>query len=85
MADSRPPERFEQMLSRLEGLVRALEAEELDLEHSIAAFEEGVALSRECRRRLDVAERRVELLQRDADGKLTSEPLTPTAVPPEGG
>lgn len=73
-------ERFEEMLARLEGLVRSLESEELSLEDSIAAFEAGVVLSRECQLRLDAAQRKVELLERGADGDLTLRPLQPAAV-----
>jgi exodeoxyribonuclease VII small subunit len=70
-----PVKRFEELLDRLEDLVKTLEGEELDLERSIRAFEEGVALARECHQRLDEAERRVEVLRRRPDGTLASEPL----------
>ena len=77
MSKSTKAERFEEMLARLEGLVRSLESEELALEESIAAFEEGVALSRECQHRLDAAQRKVELLERGADGVTATRPLEP--------
>ncbi len=73
MAEAEP--RFEDLLARLESIVRQLESEELDLERSIEAFEEGVKLSRECHKRLDEAERKVELLRRLPGGEITSEPL----------
>lgn len=69
------PPTFEDLLARLETIVRSLESEELDLERSIAAFEEGVEIARQCHRRLDEAERRVEVLRRDPSGGVTSEPL----------
>jgi exodeoxyribonuclease VII small subunit len=53
---------FEAALERLEELVERLEAGDLALEDALAAFEEGVALSRRCARQLDVAERRIEVL-----------------------
>jgi exodeoxyribonuclease VII small subunit len=68
-------ERFEDLLARLEALVKSLESEELDLERSIQAFEEGVGIARECHRRLDEAERRVEVLRRLPTGEVASEPL----------
>ena len=77
VSKSTKTERFEDMLARLEGLVRSLESEELALEESIAAFEEGMVLSRECQRRLDAAQRKVELLERNADGAPTTRPLEP--------
>jgi len=69
------PPTFEDLLARLETIVRSLESEELDLERSIAAFEEGVEIARQCHRRLDEAERRVEVLRRDPSGGVISEPL----------
>jgi len=69
------PAKFEDLLARLETIVRSLESEELDLERSIAAFEEGVEIARQCHQRLDEAERRVEVLRRDPAGGVISEPL----------
>jgi exodeoxyribonuclease VII small subunit len=83
VSKSPKPARFEEMLTRLEGLVRALESEDLPLEEAIAAFEEGVVLARECQSRLDSAERRIEILQRQPDGTLASEPLPDLNSPPE--
>lgn len=73
--------RFEDLLARLEGLVKALEGEELDLERSLDAFEEGVRLARACHGRLDQAERRVEALRRLPGGEVGTEPF----VTGEGG
>jgi exodeoxyribonuclease VII small subunit len=67
--------RFEDLLARLETIVKDLESEGLDLESSIEAFEEGVTIARECHRRLDEAERKVEVLRQLPNGEVTSEPL----------
>lgn len=56
---------FEAALERLEGIVRKLEAGELSLDASLAAFEEGVKLSGFCHRRLDEVEKKVQLLLAD--------------------
>jgi exodeoxyribonuclease VII small subunit len=77
VADNTSGARFEDLLGRLEGLVRALESEELDLEASLAAYEDGVRLARECHARLDDADRRVEVLRRSPSGEVMSEPLDP--------
>ena len=53
---------FERAIERLEGLVDQLEDGDLDLEASLAAFEQGVALSKACASVLDSAERRIEIL-----------------------
>jgi exodeoxyribonuclease VII small subunit len=53
---------FEVALERLEAIVDRLEQGGLDLEGALAAFEEGVKLSRHCSSQLDAAERRIEVL-----------------------
>jgi exodeoxyribonuclease VII small subunit len=60
---------FETSLSALEKIVRELERGDLPLEESLRLFEEGVKLSRECQERLNQAERRIEVLLHDSDGK----------------
>ena len=59
---------FEQILEQLSNVVAQLEDGELPLEQALARFEQGVALSRMGSKRLDEAERRIELLLRDAQG-----------------
>ncbi len=58
---------FEQALEGLTGMVEKLESGKLSLEESVAAFEEGVTLSRQCERLLDDAEQRLNVL--DTDGE----------------
>jgi exodeoxyribonuclease VII small subunit len=60
---------FESSLSALEKIVRELERGDLPLDESLRLFEEGVKLSRECQERLNQAERRIEILLRDNEGK----------------
>jgi|YelNatPaOPRAMG01_1025707.scaffolds.fasta_scaffold00702_31 exodeoxyribonuclease VII small subunit len=67
--------KFEDELKDLEDIVAKIDSGELALEESIAAFERGVALVRSLNQKLDEAERKVELLSRNADGELKSEPL----------
>ncbi len=62
---------FEQILSRLERLVQELENGDTPLEKSLSTFEEGVRLARLAARRLDEAERRVEILLTDDNGVRT--------------
>jgi len=65
------PERksFEASLVALEKIVRELERGDLPLERSLELFEEGVKLSRECQERLNSAERRIEILLHDNEGR----------------
>jgi exodeoxyribonuclease VII small subunit len=67
--------KFEDALQRLELIVDQLEAGNLALEDSLKVFEEGVGLARRCARYLDDAEKRIELLTRDASGALRTEAL----------
>jgi exodeoxyribonuclease VII small subunit len=60
---------FETQLTALEKVVRDLERGDLPLEESLKLFEEGVRLSRECQERLNQAERRIEVLLRDGEGR----------------
>lgn len=62
---------FEQLLERLEGVVQSLEQGDTPLEEALATFERGVALARQGARRLDEAERRIEILLADDDGVRT--------------
>ena len=65
-----PPEDFEAALARLEEIVRSLEDGELGLDNALELFEEGIGLSRFCHGKLEQAERRVELLLKDATGEV---------------
>lgn len=74
---SGPDETYDGLVSRLELVVKELESGELTLEQSIARFAEGIRLSREATKKLDEAERKVELLVRSADGGEALEPFDP--------
>ena len=53
---------FESSLDELEALVQSMETGELTLEQSLAAFERGIALTRQCQQALQAAEQRVAFL-----------------------
>lgn len=55
---------FEASLEELERIVKELEKGDLPLEQSLALFETGMRLSAECKRQLEEAESRVEILLR---------------------
>jgi len=69
------PEKFEEALAELEGIVRKMEDGDLSLDESLDAFERGVGLVRFCRKKLDDAQRKVELLLQDEKGNLHVEPF----------
>lgn len=59
---------FEQAMSRLEEIVRALESGSATLDESLKLYEEGISLVRTCSAKLDEAERKIKLLNVTADG-----------------
>jgi len=71
---------FEASLNQLETIVKQLEAGELPLEDSLKLFEKGVALSRECRERLNEAERRIERLMKDSEGNPVVSEMDPASL-----
>ncbi len=71
---------FESSLEALERIVRDLEQGELPLEKSLELFEQGVKLSRECQERLNQAERRIEILMRDNQGRPSARPFEPESA-----
>jgi exodeoxyribonuclease VII small subunit len=73
---ARPAGSFEASLDELEKVVKELEAGDLSLERSIQLFERGVGLSEACRKQLEEAETRVEMLIRK-EGKIAAEPFSP--------
>ena len=68
---------FESCLSELEGIVGKLENGDLPLEESLELFENGIRISRECREKLTKAERRIEILMKEADGSLAAREIEP--------
>ena len=69
---------FEEMIRRLEEIVRSLDSVETPLDDSLALFEEGAGLVRLCTKKLDEAQQKVTVLT-SADGALTEEPFRPMA------
>lgn len=63
---------FEDALAELERIVEQMESGELSLEQSLAAFERGVKLTRECQQALSKAEQKVSaLIEHNGEATLT--------------
>jgi exodeoxyribonuclease VII small subunit len=75
--------KFEESLTRLEKIVDELEKGDIPLEKSLALFEEGVKLSGSCRKELEDAEGKVEILLKQ-NGKLQAEPFETEVDRPSG-
>ncbi len=73
---AQPAVTFEASMDELEKVVKELEAGDLTLDRSLELFERGMSLSDACRKQLEEAETRVEMLIRK-DGKMTAEPFRP--------
>ena len=74
--------KFEEQLVRLDKIVQELEKGEVSLEKSLTLFEEGMKLSSACRKELEEAEGKVEILLKQ-NGKLQAEVFDPTSEQPE--
>ena len=62
-------ERAPNAIERLEGIVEEMESDSLPLEDLLARYEEGLKLVKFCSEKLDAAEKRIEIIARDAAGK----------------
>ncbi|MBN1141099.1 MAG: exodeoxyribonuclease VII small subunit [Deltaproteobacteria bacterium] len=68
-------ESFEKALLSLEKAVENLEKEDLSLEEALRWFEQGVERLALCRKALQEAENKVELLIKERDGRLRTRPF----------
>ena len=71
-----PVANFEAGLKDLEAVVKELEAGDLPLDRALELFEKGMKLSEACRKQLEEAETRVEILTRKGD-RVHPEPFKP--------
>jgi exodeoxyribonuclease VII small subunit len=67
---------FEAGLAELESVVKQLESGDLPLEKALELFEKGVQLSETCRKQLEEAETRIEVLTRRGN-TIQAEPFKP--------
>ncbi len=66
---------FEDALAELEQIVGRLEAGRSKLDDAIAAYERGALLKRHCEAKLREAQMKVDQIQLQPDGSLTTKPL----------
>lgn len=70
---------FEESLEKLEQITREMETGELSLEASLKKFDEGIRLADFCAKRLDEAQKRIDILI-NKDGVLQAEPFAEYAA-----
>ncbi len=75
---------FEEALKRLEGIVEAMENDDLPLETLLSKFEQGTKLAESCQARLAEAEVKIQQLERKSNGQFSLKPLSATAEAVEG-
>lgn len=86
MTETTSPSTFEQSLTELQRIVADLESGALGLEQSLAQFERGIGLLRQCRTVLEQAEQRIEVLTGvDSQGNPTFAPFDATATAEQQG
>ena len=73
--------KFEQALAKLEQIVSEIEEGKVSLEESIAKYAEGIGLVKHCRKILDAAEQKIQLLAKGEGAAL--EPAGELEDPPE--
>jgi exodeoxyribonuclease VII small subunit len=86
MAQKSPPaeksaQTFESAITRLEEIVSQMEGDKLPLEQLLERYEEGSRLVKVCQEKLDAAERRIEIITRNAAGKPQVAEFEPSAAP----
>ncbi|MGA2871122.1 MAG: exodeoxyribonuclease VII small subunit [Verrucomicrobiota bacterium] len=68
-----PP--FEEALQKLEGIVEAMESDDLPLETLLGKYEEGAKLVKVCQEKLAEAELKIQQLEKSAAGEMKLKPL----------
>lgn len=71
---------FEEALKKLEGVVEAMEADDLPLETLLAKYEEGARLVKVCQEKLAEAEVKIQQLEKTAAGELKLQPFDAEAA-----
>jgi exodeoxyribonuclease VII small subunit len=66
---------FEEALKKLEGIVEAMESDDLPLESLLSKYEEGTKLARVCQEKLAEAELKIQQLEKSATGEFKLKPL----------
>ena len=66
---------FEEALKKLEGVVEAMETDDLPLETLLAKYEEGTRLVKICQEKLAEAELKIQQLEKNAAGEIKLKPF----------
>ena len=72
---------FESAVERLEQIVELMESDKMPLEDLLVRYEEGTKLVKFCQQQLEAAEKRIEIITRNAKGEPKLEPFEPEKPP----
>ncbi len=67
---------FEEQIAELEQIINELENGNLNLDDSVAKFEEGMKISKECNKMLESAEKKITILLNNENGEIQEENFT---------
>jgi len=67
--------KFEAGLKKLEEIVEKLESGDIGLDESLKLYEEGMKLLKFCTAKLDEVEKKIEILVKDKEGKISTKPF----------
>jgi exodeoxyribonuclease VII small subunit len=76
-----PQSSFESAVERLEQIVELMESDKMPLEDLLVRYEEGTKLVKFCQQQLEAAEKRIEIITRNAKGEPKLEPFEPEKTP----
>jgi exodeoxyribonuclease VII small subunit len=74
---------FESALERLEHIVEEMEGDRLPLEELLGRYEEGTRLVKVCQDRIGAAEKRIELIAKNASGAADLSEFAPSSAASE--
>ena len=67
---------FEEQIAELEQIINELENGNLNLDDSVAKFEEGIKISKECNKMLENAEKKITILLNGENGEVQEDNFT---------
>jgi len=79
---TQPQISFESAVERLEQIVELMESDKMPLEDLLVRYEEGTKLVKFCQQQLEAAEKRIEIITRNAKGEPKLEPFEPEKAAP---
>lgn len=77
MATRKKEIKFEEAILRLEEIASAMESKNLSLEESLKMFQEGMDIALLCNKKLDEAEKRIDIIVKNSKGSLVEEEFEP--------